>query len=250
MQSWTKQIAIPIFVALLSMAAQSQKVTVAISLEKNSVTLHEPVILDIDVTNPYSLSTHLDLGYDESWLSVAVRDPDGQTLNKETARREGMRFSNAVDIAPGASRVVMVLLNDWFTFDKAGNYWIDLTAAFPSGSVLKGAQFNTRLILAVAARDEGKLRLTCADLVRRLRDSHTASEAILAARALASVNDVAAIPFLAEAIERREFAGMMINALARLGTSKATAALYQATQSADPEVRNLAESALRGLSPK
>lgn len=96
-------------------------------------------------------------------------------------------------------------------------------------------------------RDEGSLDSACADLLSRVEDLHSSASALTAAKALSSIKDPVAIPYIATAIKRREFASIMITALSRLKTDQAVAALVEASKSDDPETRMLASSALAGI---
>lgn len=227
----------------------AQSVDVTTALQKNAITQHEPVLLDITIRNNSQTSVRFDPGYKYERIGFEVTDPEGRLLTRGVpVPQEGMTFSKAIDIAPAASGVISLLLDEWFTFDKIGDYKIDITVssqARPNAEQI--GEMKSRLTLKVLPRDQPALESRCADLVRLIENSQTAAATIVAAKALAGVSDPAAVPFLAQALRRREFAGLMIAALARVGTTAAVDALVVASRSNDPETNTLAKSALLSI---
>lgn len=70
------------------------------------------------------------------------------------------------------------------------------------------------------------------------------STALTAAKALSKVDDPVAVPYLADVLNRKVFAELMIPALARLKTDKAIDALTAASPSGDRELlRSLVQAA-------
>jgi len=221
---------------------------VKISLEKGTITQHEPAIADITVNNRSSLGVGFDPGFDMQRLAISVTAPDGQHLEKKQATpQEGMKFSNAVRIESGMIYVMPVLLSTWFAVDRPGDYSIDVAVRLGKGSRDGTEEAKANLTLTVLPRDEDKLKSACASLLARIKDGRSAYAAIVAANALSIVDDPVAVPFLAEAMKRREFTGMMIGALSRLKTDEAVSALISASQSRDHETSALAHSALVAL---
>lgn len=233
-------------------AAQAQgplaPATVKISLEKSTITQHEPTILDIAIHNSSATGLDFDPGYDKERIDVRLTDPEGRIWKRQRASaQEGIKFSNAVHLEPGEAGVVSVLLNNWFSIGEVGNYRIEVTLYSPRSPSQKVDGVNATLMLTVLPRDEGMLESACADTVKKITDPRSSSAAIVAAEALSKVDDPVAVPFLVEAMKRREFIALMIGSLARLKTDDAVNALVSASRSSDPETRSLAHSALVGL---
>jgi hypothetical protein len=227
------------------------RLTAAISLAKKVVTLHEPAILDIAFENPSQRGVVVNLGYDDEKLGVVVTDPGGKVVKKPRRVKSGWATPDIFNVSRGESSVGLVALNTWFSFDKTGVYRIDVT--LPPDSSPKEpfsysiANNSATLDLTVLPRDGRSLESACADLVKMIEGSRSASESTAAAEALSSVDDPAVVPFLAQAMKRRGFTGMMIEALSRLKTDDAVKALILASRSGDQETRALAHSALVGL---
>lgn len=217
--------------------------TVAISLEKRVITQHEPTIIDLTFENPTSQSIDLNLGYDNENVDVRVSGPDGEAFRKpRSVPKEGMQFSEAVHLAPGMESVRTVVLDDWFHLDRVGAYQIDVTLSYHG---IPDA--HAKLNLTVLPRDETSLVAACDGLLARALDPHSYVDALNAAKALSEVHDSSAVPFLAQAMKRKEFTGLVITALAHLKTQNAIEVLVSASQSSDPEMSGLAQAALSSL---
>lgn len=222
--------------------------TLTVALEKDAITQHEPVIVDFSLKNPTSKEVDFELGYEHEKVKVEVIDPDGQVWPRpRPIPHEGIVFRQGVQAPAGTTRVSSVLLNNWFNFDKLGQYQINI-AVPPSRNSLAGDidLKGVSLFLAVLPRHEDSLKSACADLVIRV-NSKSAADANVAADALSKINDPVAVPFLAKAMKRKWFTSMMIAALARLNTPDAINALISASRSGDPETSALAGAALVAL---
>jgi hypothetical protein len=240
---------------LIAGIAQAQdtpvRLSAAISLEKKVVTQHEPVVLDLAINNPSQHGLVVSLGYQDEKLEVKVSDPQGQVVERPRPVRSGWAAADAFDVPRGESAVGSVALSPWFSFDRAGVYRIEVTLS-PDSSIREPFSYtvlnNSALLdLTVLPRDEPTLRSACADLVRIIENSRSASATIVAANALSTVDDPVAVPFLAQAMNRKEFAALMIGALCRLKTDEAVSALVLASRSSDRETSTLAHSALVAL---
>jgi hypothetical protein len=227
-------------------------VTAKFSMEKTPVTQGEPAILQITFDNRSGHGVVINLGYEDEKLDITVVDPDGQVSHKPTPTlREGWGPVDAFVAAAGETSPGSVSLSDWFVFKKVGTYRIDVSLS-PISSPKEPFTYrisgnHAALTLTVLPRDEGSLDSACADLLSRVEDLHSSASALTAAKALSSIKDPVAVPYIATAIKRREFASMMITALSRLKTDQAVAALVEASKSEDPETKMLARSALAGI---
>jgi hypothetical protein len=252
-----RQIVIAVFtvqgVLAVPYAARGQSAAapgmIRVSLEKGRITQHEPVIADIAVDNPSLFPVQFDPGYNMQQISLHVVDQSGRRLEAAAPPdREGMKFSNAVQVGPGTTHVIPILLNRWFDPEAVGNYSIDLAIRLPrSGSNGEISYSRSKLELTVLPEDKKSLESACIGLLARIENSHSAYDAIIGAEALASVEDPAAVPFVAEAMKKREFTAMMVGALARIRTDEAISALVTASRSSDDETRGLARAALAAL---
>jgi hypothetical protein len=227
-------------------------IAATISLEKTVITQGEPVILNITFVNATPHGVVVNLGSEDEKLDITVVDPAGRVLRRPAPRpRQGWAAVDAFNVGEGATSVGSVSLNEWFIFDRVGPYQVEVNLSplsFPKEPFAYNISGNrATLTLSVVPRDETSLASACADLLKRAKDLHSYSAALTAARALSSINDPVAVPYLAAAAKRKEFASMMIAALARLKTTKAVEALVLVSQSGDPETATSARAALTSL---
>jgi len=216
---------------------------VSISLEKDTITEHEPVIVDIGIQSPPSTSLDFDPGYDWENVEIKVADPHGHIWTRpRRVPQEGMKFSKAVHVDAGARETISLVASDWFNLEEDGIYQLEVALR---GSLAAGV--TAILALRVEPRNEEALKATCSSLLSRVNDSQSFSASLVAAKALSGINDPLAVPYLAEAMKRREFVALVIGALARLNTQEAVDALIAASRSPDPETSSQARSALASL---
>jgi len=219
--------------------------TVRIVLEQNIISAGEPVLVDVKIHAPASSSIDFDPGYDDNNVDLSVIDPIGRVFARQhVTHREGMRFSEAVHVKPGEESVFTLLANDGFSFNEPGHYVVDVLLRGTHGGT--GA-IRASLPLQVRERDASALRQTCTALLDRITDSKSFTASLIAARALSSVKDQVAVPYISAAVKRREFASLMIDALARARTEEALEALKVASESNDSETSSLARAALVAL---
>jgi hypothetical protein len=218
---------------------------VSIALEKATITKPEPVILNIRIRNPYSKEVNFDPGYDWEDIEIKVVGPDGHPYERlREPLQEGMKFSNAVRIPAASVATVSLLASEWFNFREEGVYEMDVVLRkLPS----KPSARNFIVRLKIEPRDEGALRAACSDLLANVNNAHSFASSLVAAKALSGINDPVAVPYLAAAMKKPEFMSLMIGALARLNTKASVDALIDASKSQDPEMSNLALSALASL---
>jgi len=242
-----------LLVALGIAHAQDALVRIAthMSLERNVITQHEPVILKITFDNPSERGVVVNFGYEDEKIDAKIFDPEGAEFSKPRPVKSGWNSPDIFSVSPSATSSGLVALNRWFDFEKTGSYRIKVTLS-PASSAKEPFPYaisnnSATLDLTVLPRDERSLESTCADLLARTEDLQSSAQAMTAARALSRVNDPIAVPYLAAALKSNEFKGLMIDALSHLRTEKAIEALISASRSSDPETKALARSALVGL---
>jgi hypothetical protein len=229
-------------------------VATAISLQKNFVSQHEPVIIEMSFENLSPRGIVVNLGSQDEKVRIRVVGPDGRILRRPHLVHNGWESADVFYVAGSATTIGSVVLSEWFNFEKTGKYRIEVEVAPHSYSQepfsyhLQNSQAT--LTLTVLPRDEASLRSACAHLLAGMRDMPTSPITLTAAQALSRVNDPVAVPFLAEGMKAKGFERLMIDALVRLGTEDAINAIVAASHSSDPETRTLASAALVGLGPK
>ena len=170
--------------------------------------MHEPVILDIEITNRSTTTVAFDPGYDNENIDLNVVSPDGTTHSlARTPRQNGLKFSNAIHVEPGQTGTVSLALARWFNFDAQGKYQITLTILSKAGGdrgFTKSLQRS--FTVDVLPANEAELIAECSDLLARINESKSFATSLVAAQSLESIQDPAVVPFLAKAMARKEFA--------------------------------------------
>ncbi|HSA91560.1 MAG TPA: hypothetical protein VLE48_00985, partial [Terriglobales bacterium] len=99
---------------------------VRFSLEKERLTLGDPVLLDLEISNPWPHALEVDLGEDsKEHLYIFIDDPLGRRkVRTARPRKEGLLFLGRVRVAPGETYSQTLVLNEWFEFRQTGRYRI------------------------------------------------------------------------------------------------------------------------------
>ena len=176
-------------------------VTISFALQNSSVTLHEPVVVDVSIHNDLADEVSVDLGYDrEGNFKFSILQSDGSmTRPQDLPWRNGISRPGQLQLPPGQTHWQRLLVDKWYAFSKPGSYGIALTLVTTirknSGPPAK-AEFSEQLTLKVKERDEKRLEQVCEHLstAAMLMNAETALDA---AHALSYVQDVVAVPYLA-----------------------------------------------------
>jgi len=196
-------------------------------LADSRITLHEPVLLKLTVENTGVVAATLDLGWNSrQGLLVTVIRPDG-TIAKAAAFDPGDETGTItrISIGPGTADTEEFVVDQWYVFDKPGQYRIGASLRFPfkfgdvplaPGEMFHAAPLfdapddpRTRVTpatfqtITIEARDEATLRQRAESLVARalkpaLERTPGAQDMDreVAMRALDSIRDPAVIPCL------------------------------------------------------
>jgi hypothetical protein len=219
-------------------------VDVSLALQSSSVTLHEPVVVNLSIHNDLAEEASIDLGYDrEGNFEFSIVQPDGSTIRPpHLARRNGMSSLSQLQLQPGETYWHRLLLNKWYPFSKAGNYRVVLTlttAVGKNSGVPTKAEFSQQLTLEVGERDEKRLESVCERLTRAAMQTN-AETALDAAKSLSYVEDVVAIPYLSRLTRQGPFVVVTRNiALLGLGRVGRVQSVETVVSRLSPEDRKL-----------
>src|SRR5260370_33306602 len=104
----------------------------SLSLEKASLTLHEPVIVNVRIVNHLSRPIAANLGLNSKTnFVIVVTTPQGRRIQSYNPRREGISFFGDVNLKPGKIYSQKLVLNEWFQFEELGTYKVDIRLAAP-----------------------------------------------------------------------------------------------------------------------
>jgi hypothetical protein len=245
-------------VARLDFTALSQTqegVVVSYAMSPPIITLHEPIVVELSIMNDLNEQIRFDLGKNhKSKLLVTVKKPDGSLVRVPALSEEGLGTIGRLSLDPKQTHSERLLLNEWYDFNAAGVYQIEVRLAdsirTESGKIVnpmtKGA-----LTLEVGPRRPELLRQRCERLARSILEFRSYADAAEAALALSYVQDTTAVPYLAKVMTAgRMVAPIAIAGLERIGGKESVDALILAVQSRTDEIAELARSALIRMANK
>lgn len=182
-----------------------------------TVTLHEPVTVDITIANAGSLTTKVDLGRNfEGEYRVHLVRPDGvQTEAGPLGWPEGMGTPGRITLGAGEQYTGTLLLSSLVKFDSPGEYLLSIS--------VPGIQDEAQVQVIVEPRDATRLRARCEQLASKVMAGYETWD--LSIRSLASVDDDEAVPFLLAVTKADPFQPTAVEGLARIGTMPAVLAV-------------------------
>jgi hypothetical protein len=240
-----------LLVCVAAGATQPTSGVISVQLERPTISLGEPVLMQVRVDNRASGPLDLDLGGDGTEnILISIIGPDGKIRQKPpTIRKEGVVFFGNVHLESGGSYVETVVLNQWFQFEETGRYEIKIALQSPlriAGKNIPGGDFV--LPLEISPRNPSQLASACSQLVSRIHAEGSAQDSLSAALALSFVHDSIVVPYWAQVLEQPGFAhDKAISSLANVGNSEAVAVLVRSLQSPEGDTRSSARSALKAI---
>jgi hypothetical protein len=210
-------------------SAAELEVEASFAMESSSLTLDQPVRMRFLVVNRSPDTIELDLGRDsKEHYSFVLTWPDGSREPVPSLpEREGLHELGQVKIAPGASLMRMLLLNEWMAFHAKGDYQLEVTLRTP---IRRGRDAlyvpTSRHRFVVTDRDEVVLDQVCESLTRQIELATSVREAHDAASALARISEPLAVPYLERALASGKYVEVIvIDALATIGNANAVRVL-------------------------
>lgn len=222
-------------------------------LKESSVSLHEPVVLLLEVHNGFPQPLTLTLGaQNRQFFQFSLTTPDGQVLQSSLPPGWDVEIvifdgQGKAVVAPGADYQQPLLMNQWFPFKTVGTYILtsQLTTDIEvSGDGSLPPQSQT-IRLTVNARDPERLTKVCADLARQVEQAPNAELAQEPARTLSYVEDPVAVPYLAQVLFSHKLTDhIAIPGLERIGNDDAIKTLLSALDDKFGDTADLARQAL------
>ncbi len=219
--------------------------------EKTVLTLHEPVVLVLSVSNGLPELVTLNLGSGKTqFFQFSLRDPNGRTSHNIRNPGENVSIvtfgSEKATIAPGADYKQRILMNQWFKFGAVGTYIVTSRLTTPAETHEAGAALPEGTArLEVKPRDAVQLEKTCAAIATEVVDTLSVEEWQFPARMLASIDDPVAVPYLGQVLATNKGTeSIIIPALERIGNDDAVEVLLTALTNKSGEVAELAGQSL------
>lgn len=225
---------------------------VSFVLRNSSISLHEPVIVDLFVRNGTSSVVEFNLGFNRKEnLEFFLAPPGAARVKLLSPSREGLGRAGKVSLPSGDVYKQMIVLNERFPFSEVGQYDIVARVATmvtdSSGGqiAIPSAQ---ALHLEIVARNPGRLRKICKELSYVATSAQNFIDASDAAVALRYIQDPVAIPYLAKVLDQGRMTWRYaVEGLAAMETPDAVDVLITKLRNANGEVLDVVKGALRDL---
>ena len=246
--------------ASLTSAFQAPAVRLSAEPEKNAIVLHEPVYMNVTVTNEFDEEVRGSFRSDT--LQLLIRQQAGVPV-RVTERRSSRELTGGITpdgnndvvwkmgLRPRETYRMKILLNEYFSFPSAGNYSIEIRT--PTNFSLSSSKSLTAqpsvLSLEVKARDESRLQTIATTLTASVLSSSQSKETRIAdAHALSYIEDPIAIPFFRRVLQETTDSQTriyMIEGLARVQSAEAVEALISSLSNPNLSVRSYTRAILQ-----
>jgi hypothetical protein len=225
-----------------------------IEIDPADLTLHEPIVLGLGLTNDTKDALQIDLGRGRiENLLFSITSPDGTVQQLPQLRRSGFNRVGTLTINPGQSYHQQIVLNEWFSFNDVGKYNIALRLAKPASAdgrtIANSGSASVRL--EVQPRNEAILSGRCQELARAVETSISYEDAANSALALSYVNDPAAVPSLKRVLRSNKLVEpIAIEGLERIANKEAVNTLLPVANMNENNTAALARAALLRIQAK
>lgn len=236
----------------------SDEVTIEVDLNAATITAGEPVWLRFRMLNRTGEAIGVGVHDDEPRdLDVRVSDSEGRRVDPPADYRIpmcGLWYLETVE--PGEAFERGVLLSRRLRLDEPGEYVVRVRypRRLPQPTDERpGRPVEFTLKLQVTPKDKDRLKAVAGDLAAAAcRNSTEPQTARLAARALATIDDPIAVPFLKRLLDCGELLVRLegVSGLKQEGSPRARRILIAAAEGRDPDLTALARGALESGDPR
>ena len=215
-----------------------------------STTLGEPILFTASLHNSAGGRIVADFGADDAgWFVFRHTKPDGSSVRVQPSPvvPRGQRTRHL--ILRGNTYTAVVVLDRFLNFSSVGRHRLDVEFRGPielENATDVTVRRTSTLWFEVKPRDAKRLEKRGSEWLKQVSSLSTGQQTRAAAQALVAMTDPIAIPYLELAVQRTRDA-MFMSALAAHGHPDARAALERLAQSPDPDVRALAQRAIRKI---
>lgn len=220
-------------------------------LLSTAVTLHEPILMRVTISNPLDTVARVNLGQDRKQaFELSIGKPDGKIVSSNLPLHEGASRLPVVEVASGDTYTEILVLNQWYPFPEVGTYTVkvrltrvlgsqeDLPDDFGSWSALPPVD--------VIPRDPARLTAVCDQLKTKLETSKIYAELGEAAFELSYVDDPVAVPYLQDMalLKSGMLAPLAAEGLERVDGNAGVDALIALSKESTVEIRSPARYSL------
>lgn len=211
-------------------APMNGTVEVSFSIPRPEVTLGEPAYVLFSARNEGAQDATIDLGKNfTAGFRFAIRKPGGVEIEAPVVGAHGMAAVGSVVVRPGKTYSRLVLINEWYHFDRPGSYMVKVqlvdSPVGEPGKILNVWR-SPSLQLKILPRNPERLQAVCRKLTGTALTQADLSAASQAALALSYVQDSVALPYLGQLLGARStLSPIAIRGLVRMGTPEAVRVL-------------------------
>src|ERR1700733_229967 len=186
---------------------KSKTIDINYSLPSKPLSLHEPVILTLEVHNRGRESITLQLGQDrKAGFLLGLTLPDGTQVKLPNVNHGGVYDLGDLVVPAAGTFKHRLLLNQWYDFKKPGKYQLEARITKPflvgNGSALGGDMGFTGSF-EIGPRIGANLTAACEHLASEIKNLDSAAEWVQAATELSSIGDPVTVPYLQQAMEQQ-----------------------------------------------
>jgi hypothetical protein len=203
--------------------------------------------MTISITNDGNARLKIDLGQDRKQaIQLSITPPAGTAVYASLPMRGGVARWGVVNIDPGQIYERTVVLNQWYPFDKPGQYKISVRIVPTTGDPGMLQKWIALPIVNILPEDPQRVTKICAELRDKIESTTSYVDEAEAALALSYVNDPIAVPYLQDVAMLRGgvFAPVVVKGLETIDENVGTAALISLAGQQNSTVRAVARSAL------
>lgn len=232
---------------------RNEEIIISYSLTKDVVTLHEPVLIDFKIENRTDHLINFDLGHNKkSNFKFSLEDKSGVPIKEiKELSTEGIGLIGKIKVPSGGMYNQVILFDEWYKFEKPGKYIIksELTNFFDKDYSSYKLTYNKLLNVNVKPRDEKELNKICKSLADTAINGETKSIRDNAAFTLSYINDIIAVPYLKDIINKSVMVSRLyaVYGLSRIANREAVDLLLLALKDKDSDVKIIAKRELKRI---
>ncbi|MGH9432522.1 MAG: hypothetical protein ACRD3T_13355 [Terriglobia bacterium] len=235
-----------------TLPASEPGVQVSFSIPQSTVTLNEPAYLLFVVRNGTGRETTVYLGKNNTaGFRFTITDSTGKITHAPQAGAAGAGAWGKVLVDAGRSYAQDLLVNEWYHFDKPGNYKIEVELiehALREPEKVLRTWVSGKMELTVLPRNPQRLDAVCRKLILTALSVSNYPAASEAALALSYVQDPVALPYLGQLLAGgNSLSPTAIRGLVRIGTPQAVSILESHLATSDTLLRSLIRSAVEEI---
>jgi hypothetical protein len=209
-----------------------------------SITLNEPVTIQMRIENGLKEMVNVDLGADrKANLNFKIVQPNGYSIQPPSFNPFGAVPIGKFSIGPGQTYSQEIILDEWYKPAQLGDYKVEVSLARPfrtDSEKTVETVTGGELAFRVGPRDVKVLNDRCGQLVDEVLHGQSDSEKAEAALTLSYIRDPVAVPYLGQVLKNGgELGGFAVDGLVRIRNAQAIAIL-----------RENRDTPVRGLKPR